>query len=243
MKHAPPTARPYAGPVRVVHGPRAAAVDGLFVPLHRQRENLRQWSADLEWGFPEAALAALDVTAEPGLPPLVVDVLVPYLHPVFLGDAGTLDGVRRTCDELWWLAEQQQPSSWCWDELREPGGRKPVRLLPGQTHEPGVRRVRLDLAAHWQPGSHVRPVAVRGPDSAHAEVLAAAAHFPYWVRAMNGRTVPHACLAGYQVTHPPAGTDARLPVLTWTTFRQAVSLAVEWADHSQHAFACPVRIE
>lgn len=231
---------------RLVTGARPLSPPGgIFVSPAQQLENIRRWNEDLEWDFAEADFAAVDLTEPPpDLPPLVVDVVVPYLPPVFLGGDVTLDGVRRTCHELWTLAEQQQPDSWCWDLYWEVGahGPKPVCLLGEQTHQPGIRRVRLDLAAHWHHGQHVRPANVRGPNSAHAEVLAAAAHFPYWVRSMDGRTVPHACVAGYQITVPPSGVDLRLPVLTWTTFRRAISLSVEWADHSQSAFACPIRI-
>jgi hypothetical protein len=34
---------------------------------------------------------------------------------------------------------------------------------------------------------------------AHAEVLAAAAHFPQWIRAMDGKTIPYTWLSGYEV--------------------------------------------
>ncbi len=98
----------------------------------------------------------------------------------------------------------------------------------------------MDLAAHWHRVRGTRPVNVRGPDSAHAEILAAAAHFPYWVRAMDGQTVPYVWLSGYQVTVPDYETWRHLPCLSWYRPENRVSLAVHWADLSQTLWASPV---
>ncbi len=215
----------------------------LFIPVAEQIENVRRWNDDLEWGFGEEEFAALDPTPRSHPGRLVVDVVVPYLDYLYLGaDEEGLDGVRHTCHELWLLAAQQQPNWWCWDRswdiwVRRP---KPVRLLAGIVHRPGIRRVTVDLAAHWKPGRHLRPAQLRGPDSAHAEVLAAAAHFPRWVRAMDGRYVPHTWVSGYQITVPEYSVHKRLPALTWTSYRQTISLAVNWADRAHSGFASPV---
>ena len=68
--------------------------------------------------------------------------------------------------------------------------------------------------------------------SAHAEVLAVAAHFPHWIRAMGGKTVPHTWISGYQVTVPEHAVDKRLPALTWVNYRRSIGLTVDWADRS-----------
>lgn len=215
---------------------------GLFTTVAQQIMNVRRWNEELEWGFGEEELAALDPIPRPQTG-LVVDVVVPYLRQLYLGEGVEgLDGVRHTCHALWLLAAQQQPNSWCWDRswdiwVNRP---KPVRLLDGIVHLPGIRRVRLDLGAHWQPGRHVRPAQLRGPDSAHAEVLAAAAHFPRWIRAMDGKHVPHTWLSGYQVTVPEYDVDNRLPSMAWTGYRQTISLTVGWADRAHSGFASPV---
>jgi hypothetical protein len=103
--------------------------------------------------------------------------------------------------------------------------------------------VRIDLAAHWKPGEPVRPENVRGPDSAHAELLAAAAHFPDWICAMDGKRVPYVWVCGYQVTIPEESAHNRLLALTWTRFRHAISLAIVWADHSHSMFASPICLD
>jgi hypothetical protein len=207
----------------------------MFVPLERQLANVRRWNEEREWGFTVAELDAIDLTPRHHSDPLVVDVLA-----VYLDSTRRLDGVRRTCHELWTLAAQQQPHAWSWDwewdEWKDEP--KPVRLLDGLQHRPGVRRVTVDLGAHWEPGRHVRPRHLRGEDSAHAEILAAAAHFPDWVRAMDGRTVPYIWLSGY---HLEPSTH-RLPGLAWVRYRRTMSLTANWADHSGAGWASPVLV-
>ncbi|MBA3339734.1 MAG: hypothetical protein H0T54_08340, partial [Geodermatophilaceae bacterium] len=190
----------------------------LFVPLTEQMANVRRWNAERGWGMDPAELNAIDLTPRPHADPLVVDLIAVYLDDLPLDNGeGKLDGVRRTFHELWDLAAEQQPRSWFWDWVRDRYNPrpKPVRLLPGIIHWPGVRRMTVDLGAHWQPGEHIRPSNIRGPDSAHAEILAAAAHFPRWPRAMDGRSVPYIWLSGYQVTYPEVSTHLRLPGLAW----------------------------
>jgi len=226
-----------------VYPKQASAQQGpltdLFAPLAEQWANLRRWNRERGWGIPQSEFDALSLFPSAHQDPLVVDVLAVYL------DAhGGLDGVRRTCHELWSVASQRQPNSWSfdwyWDRWCQ--NPKPVRLLPGLAHTPGVRRVTLDLGAHWQPGRYLRAGSVRGRNSAHAEVLAAAAHSPEWVRAMDGTRVPHVLLAGYQVTIPESSAHNRLPCLAWTTFRRTMSLTVDWADHAHNGWAAPVRV-
>lgn len=214
----------------------------LFVPLTEQLANVRRWNEDREWGLTEAELTGLDLTPRSHADPLVVDLIAVYLDEMYLGDdEGVLDGVRRTCHEMWGVATERQLNTWCWDWLRDAyeSRPKPVRLLPGIVHRPGVRRVTVDLGAHWVPGRHIRPRGIRGPTSAHAEILAAAAHFPRWARAMDGTSVPFVWLAGYQITYPEAGTDERLPALAWVGYRRMLSLSVGRADHSHPGWAAP----
>ncbi|MDQ6782357.1 MAG: hypothetical protein M3063_02700 [Actinomycetota bacterium] len=212
----------------------------LFVPLAEQIENVRRWNAWRRWGFTPDEIDAIDVTPRPRAEPLVVDIIA-----IFVEASGSLDGIRRTCDDLWLLAADRQPNSWCWDGSywNQPGvGHKPVRLLDGLVHRPGVRRVTIDLGAHWAPGRYVRPASFRGKDAAHAEVLAAAAHFPRWVRAMDGKRVPHAWLPGYEVTVPVGSRHPRLPCLSWTSYRRMLSLTSHEADYSQSGWAAPVHV-
>ncbi|MGI8694816.1 MAG: hypothetical protein ACR2JK_18260 [Geodermatophilaceae bacterium] len=220
---------------------RSAPPPDMFASLVEQVANIRRWNEDREWDIDEHELAAVDLSPRMHADPLVVDLIAVYLD----GSDSYLDGVRRTCHELWSVASERQPHTWSWDWLRGDGydaPPKPVRLLPGIVHRPGVRRVTLDLGAHWIPGQAARPRRLRGPDSAHAEILAAAAHFPRWARAMNGSTVPFIWLSGYQVTYPEEGTDKRLPGLAWVQYRRTLSLTVDWVDHSHSGWASPVRV-
>jgi hypothetical protein len=147
----------------------------IFVSFRAQLDNIREWNKERRWGLRPDDLDSVDLTPPAENKPLVVDLIAVYLD----GDA-ELDGVRRTCHELWTLAAGQQPHTWCWDWYWDKWKNrpKPVRLLDGITHRPGVRRVTVDLGAHFEPGRYLSPSKVRNQRSAHAEVLAAAAHFP-----------------------------------------------------------------
>ena len=230
---------------------RPGAVRGLpptylFAPLAEQLANVRRWNEDRQWGFAEAELDDVDLTPRTHHDPLVVDLLAVFLDAEYRGeDEGEMDGVRRTCHEIR-LERRSRASAehlvlgLGQGRLREQA--EPVRLLPGIEHRPGVRRVTVDLGAHWTPGRHIRPRAIRGPASATAEILAAAAHFPRWARAMDGVSVPFIWLAGYQVTYPGAATDERLLAMAWVQYRRPLSLGIARADHSFAGWAAPVRL-
>lgn len=228
---------------RLVQDNRGEPPSDMFVPLTEQLANVRHWNEDGGWGLPAAELDAIDLTPRTHADPLVVDLIAVYLDdlPERDGEA-PLDGVRRTCDELWKLASVQQPNTWFWDWVRDRYNPrpKPVRLLPGIIHWPGVRRMTVDLGAHWVPGQHIRPSVIRGPGSAHAEILAAAAHFPRWARAMDGISVPFIWLSGYQVTYPEESAHLRLPGLAWVEYRQMLSFTVDRIDRAHSGWASPV---
>jgi hypothetical protein len=212
--------------------------DDMYVSLAEQLDNIRRWNDERGWGFGAADFDAVDVTPASHDDPFVVDVLAVYLPA-----DDELDDVRRTCDELWAVISDEHPNAWCWDEKcwdLSLVGRKQVRLLHGIVHQPGIRRVTLDLAAHWQPLKPVRSIDIRSRESAAAEVLAAAAHFPRWVRAMDGITVPFALLSGYQVTLVEPESWRRLPCLSWNESRETVSLTAHWADIYAPRWSSPV---
>lgn len=221
---------------------RGTPPDFMFCSLDEQLANVRRWNSDREWGFTEAELAAVDRTPRSHPDPLVVDLIAVYLDAEYRGDdEGRMDGVRRTCHEMWDVATERYLNTWCWDWIRDAyeSRPKPVRLLAGIAHRPGVRRVTLDLGAHWRPGRHIRPRNLRGRDSAHAEILAAAAHFPRWARSMDGISVPFPWLSGYQVTYPARGVDERLLALAWVEYRRTLSLSIARADHSFIGWSSP----
>lgn len=211
----------------------------MFTSLTEQLGNIRQWNSERRWGLRAADFQSVDLIPQAGNDPLVVDVIA-----VYLPETAERNGVLRTCQELWTVAAEQQPHSWSWDWYRDSWQDipKPVRLIDGLVHRPGVRRVTIDLSAGYIPGRHVRPITLRGPDSAHAELLAAAAHFPRWVRAMDGDDVPYVWLAGYEVMMRGQRTPLRLPALSWSDLRQTMSLTAAWVNHSFSGWAAPVCI-
>jgi hypothetical protein len=214
----------------------ATPPDEIFVSLRTQLDNIREWNEERRWGLSPDDLDALDLTPPPENKPLIVDLIAVYLS----GDA-ELNGVRRTCHELWTVAAEQQRHTWCWDWYWDKWKNrpKPLRLANGIIHRPGVRRVTVDLGAHFEPGRYLAPSEVRSPYSAHAEVLAAAAHFPRWIRAMDGTTVPYTWLSGYEVMIRERPSPERLPALSWVGYRQSMSLTADWADHAHSGWASP----
>lgn len=209
----------------------------MFTSLTEQIGNIRRWNEERHWGFTAADLHSVDLTPRARDDALVVDLIA-----VYLPDTQERNGVQRTCHELWTVAAAQQPHSWSWDWYGDKWGyrSKPVRLAEGLLHRSGIRRVTVDLGAHFVPGRHVRPSALRGPNSAHAEVLAAAAHFPRWVRAMDGASVPYTWLPGYEVMIRGRPTPWRLPALSWSHLRNTVSLTAAWLNHSFSGWAAPI---
>lgn len=211
----------------------------LFASLPEQLGNIRRWNEQRRWGFSAEDFHSVDLTPHAGGDPLVVDVIA-----IYLPDSPELNGIRRTCHELWTVAAGQQPHAWSWDWYSDRWEHrpKPVCLAEGIVHQSGIRRVTVDLSAHFEPGRQIRPSGLRSQNSAHAEVLAAAAHFPRWIRAMDGTTVPYAWLSGYQVLIREQPNPGRLPALSWSRFRRAVSLTAGWAEHAHPGWASPVCI-
>lgn len=202
-----------------------------------QLDNVRRWNTRRRWGFTEADFEAL------GKPPprpsreMGVVVLVPFL-----------DTVKATFDSLSSVISSQHDRD---AFIRTPTHTKSdpryLRLLPGIEHQRGLRWARLDLGA----APNFDPIWIRHPAwSPHAEVLAAAAHFPEWVRRMNGREVPYVFITGYEHRY---GHGA----WAWTMSLSRISLAVsppeltthggwdplwlshDYIGHGDHRFASP----
>ena len=83
---------------------------------------------------------------------------------------------------------------------------------------------------------------VRGKDSVHAEALAAAAHFPDWVQAMDGERVPYVWMPGYQVTIPGGEAWRDVPYLDWNAADRGVGLSAELDVYRDQEWACPVLV-
>jgi hypothetical protein len=172
--------------------PDPAMPEALFCSLEEQYQQLVKWNGEDRWGFSKRDFDLLDLTPATGPNSgLLVDVLTPYLHA---GDG--MAGVQRTFEALWQVAARQQPRVFRASVFQTDPDH--LRLLPGIEHVPGIRRVTLDLGANWDPTKGVRAIDVRGANSASAEVLAAAGHFPQWVRNAPDRRVPRVLMLGYQ---------------------------------------------
>jgi hypothetical protein len=155
------------GPVATREARRAAvSPEGIFVSLRAQLDNIREWNEERQWGFSPDELDSVDLAPASGDEPLVVDLIA-----VYLDDTTELNGVRRTCHELWTLAAEQQPHSWCWDWywdkwMHRP---KPVRLRghrasawSSQGHRRPRRSLRTRTECFGQQGSRPRLSARRG---------------------------------------------------------------------------------
>jgi hypothetical protein len=212
--------------------PPSPDLSELFVPLEVQLSNARRWNAERNWGFTDADFDAIDHT--PAIHTgLVVDVIV-----VYLPDDGKTSGIQRTFEELWDVASSIQPNNWRYESLKS--DMKHLRLLDGIEHKPCIRRVTLDLGANWDTTKGILSVDVRGKNSVHAEALAAAAHFPDWVQAMDGERVPYVWMPGYQVTISGDEAWRRLPYLFWSRDDRRVELSASWGGRRLCRLACPV---
>lgn len=191
------------GEMRFEAEAREAEIAAMFVPPAVQLANLADWNARHGWGFGEEVLAAIAAQApEPiprdGLKAQVLEIMLPD------GPDGA-PGHRRTLDELWKIVMKRSGVP----PIHLFGLAKGVRLelAPGQSHAPGLRWRTIDLGANWgTPHPSCRNlcgVAPRslphGAERPHAGILSAAAHFPLWLKRMDGRKVPYVWLPGYEL--------------------------------------------
>lgn len=218
-----------------------SSVEGIvpdwYVNPQQQRANVWRWNKERGWGLTETDFPAIPDGLLPR-GPLEVPVLA-----VYLPDSGQTPGYLRTAAELWDIATGSQPDSRRGKDIQF--FESHLRLLEGteRAHEPGIRWVMLDLGAHRDDKDAAAPSDVRDKDSAHAEVLAAAAHFPEWVRDMMSGAAPFVWLPGYRVnTHE--GEWNHVPVLFWAVPFFAMCLHGEPEDLTfGNRIANPVRRE
>lgn len=165
----------------------ATSKDDLFISTEAQVENVRRWNTAFRWGFTLADFQSLQQPPECTGEGLVTTILVPYL-----------DTPAETFSELWKVG-----SGWYFRGRRgfesshiEPLANRLV-VISDVDSTRGLRWEVIDLGANRteraiQPvpevEKHVRP---------HASVLAAAAHFPRWIQAMNGTDTPFVVIPGY----------------------------------------------
>lgn len=151
-----------------------------------QVTKVMNWNAKYAWGFSESDFSSAQERAAelPAGDPRSAryPVLVPYLHDV----GATFDALCRLLADV----DKFVPES----DLR--GDPRHLRMLSPEDHIPGLRWEVIGLKDHMQ----TAPDVCRGPDSAHAGILAAAAHFDDWRKALGTKTEPEVFLTGHQAS-------------------------------------------
>lgn len=170
-----------------------------FVSLAKQIENVRRWNEENDWGFSEADFARCYLEAStfdwPG-DPLQTIVLVPS----FCDPATTFQNLARVCPT-------DGPGPFLefvpLNLLRLiKDGDVTIGLRDGVEFRAHTLEWRLlDLDSHRQRTSSTSNACelVTPEVSAHAEVLAAIAHFPGWLNAFYKHEVPAVSVPGYSV--------------------------------------------
>jgi hypothetical protein len=203
----------------------------LFVPLTVQKANILRWSNQYGWGITEADFAGISLRRSPH-DGLVADILM-----VYFPNKGGVGGVRRSLESYWTIAARNQTRSYRQDILTDS---RNLRLIREVDYRPGIRRITIDLAANWDYSNGTRPVDVHSSSSASAEVLAAAAHFPNWVRAMDGISIPYVWLPGYQITLPGGPAYGSVPYLDFYRLTGQIVLHANPETARDRSWACPV---
>ena len=217
-----------------------AELSELLISPRDQLTNMELWNKQCNWGFTESDFP----TEIPDFSSYPLEVLVLC---VYLPDKGRgktkVPGFVRTANELWEIARSLQSNWWQWDGLKL--DEQHLRLLLGteERHTPGIRWMVVDLGANWDKQIGKSPQDASDHTSAHAEIFAAAAHFPYWVQAMNGTTVPYVWLAGYRSSDPDVEPWQHVPVLSFSQASREVGLGASWIDGRDRYCAVPVSRE
>ena len=199
----------------------------LFIPPEAQLALVRQRNTECRWGFTDADFAAL---GEP--PSWPDDPLCAVVLDV------SLDTVQQTFEEAWHFAAAVQPGNWRWGQVLS--DEKHLQLLPGITHQRGLRWQVVDLGANWDKRNGIAPEAVRDPKtSPHSAIIWAASYFPKWVQAMDGESVSFVWLPGYQLTVLGSQPWASVPDLDWYRSSRRVRLYAHFAGNRSCGWAVP----
>lgn len=154
----------------------------MFISPAKQIKNIKTWNEQYKWGFTPDDFKAIDSITKTIIMPyaeLTTLVLVPYLATT-----------QATVDALLKVIRDTHKKHYISDYLKD------VTLAYG-AHEPGLTWEVIDFDTNRRSA----PANI-GSDGAHAGVLAAACHFPEWVKSMDGREVPYVDLPCYRVTVP-----------------------------------------
>jgi len=174
--------------------------ENLFVSPQEQIENIRRWNDQRDWGFSDREIDRLKIPSFQMGNSLVVPILVPYLS-----EKDGMSGFKRTFKELWEITVSHHTmvvigpyDQDMTDVLSQ------LELKPGIKHKDGLRWELIDLGANKMKAP--KPHKGYAP---HAAILAAAAHFPNWVKNIDRHfgtvsedKVPPVCLPGYRWRRP-----------------------------------------
>ncbi len=201
----------------------------LFVSNGQQLKNAREWFGDYfhkgQFANAEMQMANLKAPTEP----LHAWVLTPHFNTI-----------EQTFDWLWSTIKRVHSNDHPWrsDFLKSDPGH--LKLVACSVFEPNsLRWVLVDFGAYLGE----RPDRVRGRDSAHAELLAAACHHPVWARSarkvVNGVFVPQVNLCGYQLSTVSGWVC--VPYLSGGKEHMRLDYLLE--NNANSTFANPVRLE
>lgn len=155
---------------------------------------------------------------------------------------GSIEG---NIEAYWRLIKANQPRNWRYDGLKTDA--EHLRLGPNaRQYEPGIHRIHINLAAHWESedGRSVLQVrerpATSGKFLAHAETLAAYGLHDELLRQQDGVNLPYDDLAGYEATVSGNDPWTNVPYLNWNRNDRKVNLNANWAENVNNNWAAPV---
>ncbi|MDO8622578.1 MAG: hypothetical protein Q7R80_05080, partial [bacterium] len=210
-----------------------------YTPIEQQVRNLHAWDKRYGWGLPQGWDDRLDVPTDLAALALPENRLVSVNVVAFLEAKGGVLGEHRTFDAYWDIIKAQHPNQYRNPDLRATP--ETLRLLPGITHEPGVRIEVIDHGANWEKTVGLKPADVRSPEtSPHAGLLASVAQHPKRIRRMDGTTVPFERIAGYQCSVPGHDPWRDVPLWDWYRGDRQVRLGVGWGGGPNPRCSVPV---
>ncbi len=212
-----------------------------YTPIAQQVQNIWRWNKRYGWGLPKGWDERLDVPPAESLAELASpeNRLISVNVVAFLEAKDGVLGEHRTFDAYWEIIKAQHPNQYRNPNLRAISDS--LQLLPGITHEPGVRIEVIEHGANWEKEAGLKPMDVRSPEtSPHAGLLASAAQHPRRIRKMDGTTVPFEWIAGYQCSVPGRDPWRRVPLWGWSRGDRQVDLGVNWDGYTDPYYSVPV---
>lgn len=197
---------------KITLSPRAQDFNSLyFVSPTHQFVNVLEWNERFNWKIPESVFSAFcDEPPEWPKNELSAVVLTVYLETE-----------KETYRSLWEVIARNMRERNVQSFRSDTG--LPA-LLPGVEH-PGVC-LRWEVIDFSPLHIGAKPADIRNPEfSPHSAILSAAAHFPDWIIAMNGKDVPYVWLHGYAVKLGISEPwPNRVPLLAWDKDHVELSL-------------------